>query len=156
MVKRIEKSEQEWRRELTPEQFEVCRNKGTEHPFSGAYYNCKEDGIYRCACCGSELFHSQTKFDSGTGWPSFTKPLVAENIVERTDYKLLLPRTEIRSRYADSHLGHVFPDGPRDRGGMRYCINSAALRFVPVERLEAEGYAELLPLFRKPGPPAGR
>jgi peptide-methionine (R)-S-oxide reductase len=123
----IAKTEQEWREQLTPEQYEVLRRKGTERPFTGRYVNEKADGTYRCAACGAELFSSDTKFDSGTGWPSFTEPVNLENVVLESDRSLGMVRTEVMCRNCGGHLGHVFEDGPRDLGGQRYCINSASL-----------------------------
>ena len=143
---RIEKSEQEWREQLTPAQYDVLRKAGTEPPFTGEYVYNKESGDYRCAACGSVLFSADTKFDSGTGWPSFTRPLRAGAVETRRDFKLVLPRTEARSASSGAHLGHVFGDGPQPTG-QRYCMNSASLRFVPRERMAAEGYGELLSLF---------
>lgn len=133
---------------LTPEQFEVTQRNGTEPPFRNPYWNHKEPGVYVDVVSGEPLFTSLDKFDSGCGWPSFTKPLQATSIVEKRDSSYGMIRTEVRSKSGDSHLGHVFPDGPRDTGGLRYCINSASLRFIPVEKLEAEGYGELLSLFK--------
>lgn len=126
---------------LTSIQYYVTQNDGTEPPYDNPYWDNKEAGIYVDIVSGEPLFSSKDKFDSGTGWPSFSRP-IADNIEENTDYKLIYPRTEVRSKGADSHLGHVFKDGPKDDGGLRYCINSAALRFVPKDKLEEEGYGE--------------
>jgi peptide-methionine (R)-S-oxide reductase len=127
MSTEVEKSDQEWREQLTPEQYEVLRRHGTERAFTGRYWDAKEDGVYRCAGCGAELFSSDTKFDSGTGWPSFTDPMVAEHVEMRVDRSLFMKRTEVVCKRCGGHLGHVFDDGPRDAGGKRYCINSCAL-----------------------------
>jgi peptide-methionine (R)-S-oxide reductase len=122
----ITRSDSEWREQLTPEQYRILREAGTEPPFSGRYVYAKDDGIYRCAACGAELFSSDTKFDSGTGWPSFTEPVVAASVELLDDSSHGMHRTEVRCRRCGSHLGHVFPDGPAPTG-MRYCINSLAL-----------------------------
>jgi peptide-methionine (R)-S-oxide reductase len=131
MSTEVEKSDQEWREQLTPEQYEVLRRHGTERAFTGRYWDAKEDGVYRCAGCGAELFSSDTKFDSGTGWPSFTDPMVAEHVELREDRSHGMTRTEVVCARCGGHLGHVFDDGPRDAGGMRYCINSCALDLSP-------------------------
>lgn len=132
---------------LTPMQRKVTQNDGTEPAFRNEYHDNKAEGLYVDVVSGQPLFSSRDKFDSGTGWPSFTKPISPDAVTEHVDRTLWMKRTEVRSSGADSHLGHVFDDGPRDRGGLRYCMNSAALRFIPVAELEAEGYAEFLPHF---------
>ena len=125
---------------LSPEQYRMTQRNGTERPFENAYWDNKEPGIYVDVVSGEPLFASINKFDSGSGWPSFTKPLEPENVVENTDSSHGMTRTEVRSRHGDSHLGHVFPDGPREAGGLRYCTNSASLRFIPVDELESQGW----------------
>jgi peptide-methionine (R)-S-oxide reductase len=127
MATDVTKTDEQWREQLTPEQYDVLRRAGTERPFTGAYWDNHESGMYRCAGCGAELFSSDTKFESGTGWPSFTEPAVAEAVEAREDRSLGMVRTEVVCRRCGGHLGHVFDDGPRDRGGLRYCINSCAL-----------------------------
>lgn len=122
----VEKSDDEWRKELTPEQFQVCRQCGTEPAFSGAYWDCHDAGIYRCICCGNALFDSETKFDSGSGWPSFSLPYRSENVMSRTDTSLGMKRVEVCCKQCGAHLGHIFPDGPPPNG-LRFCINSTAL-----------------------------
>jgi peptide-methionine (R)-S-oxide reductase len=127
MAKKIEKTEEQWKKELTPEQYYVCRNKGTEPPFTGQYYDSKQPGMYKCIACGNELFDSETKYESGTGWPSFYKPVGEENVETEEDQSHGMRRTEVTCGKCGAHLGHVFPDGPRPTG-LRYCINSAALK----------------------------
>ena len=129
---------------LTPEQFRVTQESGTERPGTGEYLHNKEPGIYVDVVSGEPLFASSDKFESACGWPSFTKPIEPVNVVELKDTSHVMVRTEVRSAHGDSHLGHVFPDGPRDRGGLRYCINSASLRFVPRAEMEAQGYGAYL------------
>jgi peptide-methionine (R)-S-oxide reductase len=126
----VTKTDEEWREQLTPEQYEVLRRKGTEPPFTGKYVYNKDTGAYRCAGCGADLFRSDTKFDSGTGWPSFTEPAVAESVESHTDTSHGMSRTEVTCRRCGGHLGHVFPDGPGPTG-LRYCINSCSLEFEP-------------------------
>ncbi|MGY4098870.1 peptide-methionine (R)-S-oxide reductase MsrB [Nocardia sp. R16R-3T] len=134
---------------LSPEQYHVTQENGTERAFTGAYWDNHEPGIYVDVVSGEPLFASVDKFDSGSGWPSFTKPIDGENVVEKRDFSHLMIRTEVRSAHGDSHLGHVFTDGPRAAGGLRYCINSAALRFIHLDDLAAEGYGQYKTLFEK-------
>lgn len=136
MKKKVTKSEEEWKKELTPEQYEVTRKKGTERAFTGEYYNSKEPGVYRCVACGNPLFSSKTKYESGSGWPSFWEPISAEGIRTEEDFSHGMRRVEVLCASCESHLGHLFPDGPRPTG-MRYCINSASLK-LEKEKQEEE------------------
>jgi len=136
----------ELKEKLTPMQYRVTQHEGTEPPFRNEYWNNHEDGIYVDVVSGEPLFSSRDKYDSGTGWPSFTKPLVPENVTTKTDKTLFMTRTEARSSHADSHLGHVFDDGPKPTG-LRYCMNSASMRFIPVSKLVEEGYGDYVKLF---------
>jgi peptide-methionine (R)-S-oxide reductase len=132
---------------LSPEQYQVTQKNGTERPFTGEYWDNHEPGIYVDVVSGEPLFASVDKFESGSGWPSFTKPIEPANVLEKRDFSHLMLRTEVRSANGDSHLGHLFNDGPREAGGLRYCINSASLRFIHLDDLEAEGYGEYTTLF---------
>ncbi len=134
---------------LTPEQFRVTQQSATEHPFQNIYWEHHDPGLYVDIVSGEPLFTSLDKFDSDCGWPSFTKPVESDNVEEHLDRSFGVDRTEVRSSHGDSHLGHVFDDGPKQSGGLRYCINSASLRFIPVEELESEGYGDYLKLFEK-------
>lgn len=147
MKNRLFSKDPEKLQQLDPMQYHVTQENGTERPFNNAYWDNHSQGIYVDVVSGEPLFSSKDKFDSGTGWPSFTNPIEKKNVVEKTDDSLFSSRTEVRSRAADSHLGHVFDDGPKEKGGMRYCINSAALRFIPKGEMEKQGYGEYLSLF---------
>jgi len=141
-------SDTELKKTLNPEQYQVTQHEGTEAPFKNAFWDSKAEGIYVDVVSGEPLFSSVDKFDSGTGWPSFTRPIDQQNVTTKVDGKLLMKRTEVRSKHAGSHLGHVFDDGPKPTG-LRYCINSASLRFIPKNKLKDEGYEQYLSLFKK-------
>lgn len=147
--KYIKPSKDEIKERLSKIEYNVTQKDGTEMPYSHEYNTNYEDGIYVDIVSGEPLFSSNDKFDAGCGWPSFTHPIENDHIIEKEDNSLSRVRTEVRSKYADSHLGHVFEDGPRDKGGLRYCINGAALRFIKKEDMEGEGYGEYLVLFNK-------
>ena len=137
-------SDDQWRERLTPEEFAVLRQAGTERPFTGEYTDTKTEGVYQCRACGAELFRSTEKFESHCGWPSFFAPLAEDRVEYIKDASLGMERIEVRCASCGSHLGHVFPDGPQAQGGLRYCINSASLRFIHRDDMEAEGYGEYL------------
>jgi len=143
----VKPSDAELRERLTPMQYSVTQHEGTERAYTGEYWDHTGEGIYVDVVSGEPLFSSLDKYDAGCGWPSFTRPIPSVTLTENTDYKIGYARTEVRSAVADSHLGHVFPDGPQEHGGLRYCINSAAMRFVPVSELDAQGYGEYRALF---------
>ena len=141
---KVVRTDAEWRRQLGPLSYDVARRAGTERPFTGPLLGEHRKGVFRCLCCDTALFDAATKFESGTGWPSFWQPIAPGNVAESRDLTFGMIRTAVSCARCDAHLGHVFDDGPRDRGGLRYCINSAALRFVPRERMQAEGYGAYL------------
>ena len=141
-------SKEELKEKLTALQYEVTQNAKTEHPYQNEYDDLFQKGIYVDIVSGEPLFLSTDKFQSGCGWPAFSKPIIPDVIIEKIDLQFGMVRTEVRSRYANSHLGHVFDDGPRDKGGLRYCINSSSLRFIPIEKMEAEGYGSYIELIK--------
>lgn len=149
-IVKIVKTDEEWKKLLAPEAYQVLRHEDTERPFTDNMHDSKRDGVYSCAGCNLPLFSSEHKFDSGTGWPSFTRPLEPANVVETNGHSFDMFGVEVRSGHGDSHLGHVFADGPAPTG-LRYCINSAALRFVPEAQLEKLGYGRYAALFKQPG-----
>ena len=148
-ISKVVKTDDEWKKLLAPEAYQVLRHEATERAFTNHLHDNKETGIYHCAGCDLPAYSSEHKFDSGTGWPSFTKPISPGNVVEKRDSSHGMERTEVRGKMSDSHLGHVFDDGPAPTGE-RYCVNSAALRFIPVEKLKEEGYGQYLSLFQPP------